>query len=43
MERLVGTLESGKYADLIAVGGDPTHDPAVLYDLRLVMKGGKVV
>jgi len=43
MERWVGTLESGKYADLIAVGGDPTLDPAVLYDLHLVMKGGEVV
>lgn len=43
MERHVGTLESGKYADLIAVGGDPTLDPAALYDLRLVVKGGEVV
>jgi imidazolonepropionase-like amidohydrolase len=40
LDRTVGTLEGGKYADLIAVGGDPTLDPAVLYDLRLVVKGG---
>lgn len=43
MDRSIGTLESGKFADLIAVGGDPTLDPAVLYDLRLVMKGGTIV
>ncbi|MCC7370622.1 MAG: amidohydrolase family protein [Chloroflexi bacterium] len=39
----VGTLEQGKFADLIVVGGDPTADPHVLYDLRMVMKGGKIV
>jgi len=43
MERTIGTLESGKYADLIAVGGDPTQDPGVLYDLRLVVKAGQPV
>jgi imidazolonepropionase-like amidohydrolase len=42
LERTIGTLERGKYADLIAVGGDPTVDPSVLYDLRLVVKGGQV-
>jgi imidazolonepropionase-like amidohydrolase len=43
LDRRVGTLEAGKYADLIAVGGDPTHDIRALYDLRLVVKGGEVV
>jgi imidazolonepropionase-like amidohydrolase len=43
LDRQVGTLEAGKYADLIAVGGDPTRDIRTLYDLRLVVKGGEVV
>src|SRR3954468_11158227 len=43
LDRKIGTLESGKYADLIAVGGDPTLDPSVLYDLRLVVKCGQPV
>jgi imidazolonepropionase-like amidohydrolase len=42
LDRTLGTLESEKYADLIAVGGDPTQDPSVLYDLRLVVKSGRV-
>jgi imidazolonepropionase-like amidohydrolase len=36
----LGTLETGKLADIIAVGGDPLHDLSVLADVRLVMKGG---
>jgi imidazolonepropionase-like amidohydrolase len=43
LDRTIGTLERGKYADLIVVGGDPTQDPAALYDLRLVVKGGRPV
>ena len=42
-DKQIGTIEPGKYADLIAVGGDPTRDIRALYDLRLVMKGGAVV
>jgi imidazolonepropionase-like amidohydrolase len=39
---MVGTLEEGKYADLVIVDGDPTVDVTVLQDhARLtVMKGG---
>lgn len=43
LDRAVGTLEPGKWADLIAVAGDPTRDIRALYDLRLVVKDGVVV
>lgn len=39
----VGALEPGKYADLIAVDGDPLADITVLQDVKFVMKGGVVV
>ena len=38
----VGSLEPGKWADLIAVAGDPLDDIALLEDVRFVMKGGVV-
>jgi imidazolonepropionase-like amidohydrolase len=38
----VGTIEAGKWADLIAVDGDPTRDVSVLERVRFVMKSGKV-
>jgi imidazolonepropionase-like amidohydrolase len=39
----LGTLEPGKLADLIHVDGDPLSDLNALYDVRLVMKSGRVV
>ena len=39
----VGSLETGKYADLIAVSGDPLKDIAELGRIQFVMKGGKIV
>jgi imidazolonepropionase-like amidohydrolase len=39
----LGTIEVGKLADLIAVAGDPLADLNALYDVRLVMKEGKVI
>ena len=38
----VGAIEPGKFADLIAVQGDPTADVSVLEHVQFVMKGGKV-
>jgi imidazolonepropionase-like amidohydrolase len=42
MDDKIGTLEPGKYADLIAVDEDPLADVAALMDVDFVMKGGKV-
>ncbi len=39
----VGTLESGKYADVIAVDGDPLADLKELEKVVFVMKGGIVI
>lgn len=39
----VGAAESGKYADLIAVQGDPLADIRVLQHVGFVMKGGHII
>jgi imidazolonepropionase-like amidohydrolase len=39
----VGTLETGKWADIIAVDGDPLQDVTTLEHMKFVMKGGVVV
>jgi imidazolonepropionase-like amidohydrolase len=39
----IGAVEEGKYADLIAIEGDPTGDIAVLKQVSFVMKGGTVI
>jgi imidazolonepropionase-like amidohydrolase len=36
----VGTIEVGKFGDVIAVKGDPLKDIAVLQDVAVVVKGG---
>jgi imidazolonepropionase-like amidohydrolase len=38
----VGAIESGMYADIIAVAGNPLEDIRELEDVRFVMKGGEV-
>lgn len=42
MQSEVGTVEAGKYADIVAVPGDPLQDVSVLQKVAFVMKGGKV-
>ena len=39
----IGVVEVGKYADLIAVEGDPLTDMAALQQVKFVMKGGTIV
>jgi len=39
----VGVIEAGRWADLVAVPGDPTQNVALLESVPFVMKGGDVV
>jgi imidazolonepropionase-like amidohydrolase len=39
----VGAIEPGKFADLVAVEGDPLQDVTTLERVKWVMKGGQVV
>ena len=39
----IGAIEPGKFADLVAVAGDPLADITELERVRFVMKGGQVV
>jgi imidazolonepropionase-like amidohydrolase len=39
----VGSIEAGKFADLVAVNGDPSVDIKAINNVVLVMKGGGVV
>jgi imidazolonepropionase-like amidohydrolase len=38
----VGTIEAGKWADIVAVGGDPLKDITEVENVKFVMKGGTV-
>src|SRR4051812_4332278 len=38
----IGSIEAGKWADIIAVDGDPTKDVRALETVKFVMKGGVV-
>jgi imidazolonepropionase-like amidohydrolase len=39
----LGTLESGKIADMVAFGSDPATDARALDDVRFVVKGGQIL
>ena len=39
----IGSVEKGKYADIIAVSGNPLADISEMQRVRFVMKGGYVV
>ena len=39
----VGSIDKGKYADLIAVSGNPLADITELQRVKFVMKGGKII
>ena len=39
----VGVIEKNRWADIIAVKGDPTSDVSTLQTVGFVMKGGDVI
>jgi Tol biopolymer transport system component len=41
-DRDLGTIEAGKLADLVFVGGDPLQDIRHARDVKRVMKGGRI-
>lgn len=38
----LGTIETGKLADIVAVNGDPLHDISILRNIHFVMRDGEV-
>jgi imidazolonepropionase-like amidohydrolase len=43
VERITGTIDAGKEADIVAVPGDVLRNVAATETVRFVMKGGKIV
>jgi imidazolonepropionase-like amidohydrolase len=43
MSDKLGTIEKGKFADMIAVSGDPLQDISEMQRVKFVMKGGAVI
>lgn len=42
-EKELGTIEPGKFADLVVLDGDPVLDPVVFRNVAMVIKNGRVV
>ena len=42
MEEEIGTIEAGKFADIVAVDGNPLENISELRDIDFVMQGGQV-
>jgi imidazolonepropionase-like amidohydrolase len=40
--KMLGSIKVGKYADIVAVNGDPIKDIAIMQNVAFVMKGGVV-
>jgi len=38
----IGSIQPGRFADIVAVAGDPLSDPSQFEQVRFVMKGGEV-
>ena len=43
VDKEVGRIKPGQYADIVAVAADPTHDISALRGISFVMKGGDIV
>ncbi len=39
----IGAIEGGRFADIIAVEGDPLEDLTALQRVRLIMQNGKLI
>jgi len=39
----IGSIEAGKFADIVATSGDPSADISELQKVKFVMKGGEVI
>jgi len=43
LSKEIGSIEAGKFADIIAVSGDPTSDITAIGKVTFVMKGGEII